>query len=209
MNCARARFLVYAYLDRDLPRGEADSLSRHLTQCPACAARRRSARSLMRLLRSRLDYAPAPIGLRERLHAGRLNSPYRTPSLKAGYAPVGIAASLLLLILPLVADQHGPRSAAVSLATPVAVASAPSQVVPVSKKLTGIFVCLQCEGRHGRDACPLGQVHEIGFCADNGETWRIMSNDAAFTSAAVGQAATLEGIAFPESGFLRASRVGY
>jgi hypothetical protein len=208
MNCARARFLVYAYLDRELPRSEADSLSSHLARCGTCSARRRSARSLIRLLRTRLDYAPAPIGLRERLHAGQFQAPRSSP-LRPRYAPIGIAASLVLLILPLVADQHGPRTAAASLATPVAVAAAPSRVVPVSKKLAGIFVCLQCEGRHERDSCPLGQVHEIGFCADNGETWRIMSNDTTFTSAAVGQAATLEGIAFPESGFLRASRVGY
>jgi hypothetical protein len=37
----------------------------------------------------------------------------------------------------------------------------------------------------------------------------MMTNDSAFESASVGQAVTVEGVEFPESGFLRASRVGY
>ncbi len=198
------RFLVYAYLDRELPRLEGEALARHLASCPSCAARGRSAKSLVKLLRSRLDYAHAPIGLRERLHAGLL-----TPQVKPRYAPMGLAASILLLLLPLVADQPSPRSAAMSLAGPVAIAGAPG-IVPVSRQMTGTFVCLECEARHGREACPLDEtVHVLGFCADNGETWRIMTTDAALTAASVGQTVTVEGVTFPESGFLRASRVGY
>jgi hypothetical protein len=204
MDCTKARFLVYAYLDRELPRLDADALQRHLATCSACAARGRSARSLVKLLRSRLDYARAPIGLVERLHAGLM-----TPPLKPRYAPLGLAASILLLILPLVADQPGPRTAAMSLAGPVALA-APAGFLPVSRQMTGTFVCLQCEANHGREACPLNErVHELGFCADNGETWRMMTTDAALTAAAVGQTVTVEGVTFPQSGFLRASRVGY
>lgn len=203
MDCTKARFLVYAYLDRELTRTDADSLHRHLAACASCAARGRSARGLVKLLRSRLDYARAPIGLRERLSAGLM-----TPHLKPRYAPLGLAASILLLLLPLVADQTGPRNAAMSLA-PVAIAAAPG-VVPVSRQMTGTFVCLQCEARHGRDVCPLNEkVHELGFCADNGETWRMMTTDAALTAAAVGQTVTVEGVTFPQSGFMRASRVGY
>ncbi|MEP6993970.1 MAG: zf-HC2 domain-containing protein [Acidobacteriota bacterium] len=204
MDCTKARFLVYAYLDRDLPRFDAEALQRHLADCPPCAARGRSARGVIKLLRTRLDYARAPIGLRERLHGGLL-----TPQLKPRYAPLGLAASILLLLLPLVADQAGPRTAAMSLAGPVAI-TAPRSVVPVSRQMTGTFVCLQCEGRHGRAACPLDErIHELGFCADNGETWRMMTADAALTAASVGQTVTVEGVTFPQSGFLRASRVGY
>ena len=131
------------------------------------------------------------------------------PQAKHRYAPLGLVASILLLILPLVADQPGPRTAAMAVAGPVAL-TAPAGVVPVSRQMTGTFVCLQCEGRHGRGSCPLDEtVHELGFCADNGETWRIMSADAALTAASVGQTVTVEGVTFPQSGFLRASRVGY
>lgn len=204
MDCTKARFLVYAYMDRELPRVDADALHRHLASCSACAARGRSAAGLVKLLRSRLDYARAPIGLRERLHAGLV-----TPQLKPRYAPLGLAASILLLILPLVADQPGPRTAAMSLGGPVAIA-APAGVVPVSRQMTGTFVCLQCEGLHGRETCPVTEpLHELGFCADNGETWRMMTTDAALTASSVGQTVTVEGVTFPQSGFLRASRVGY
>jgi anti-sigma factor (TIGR02949 family) len=203
MNCSKARFLVYAYLDRDLPRRDAEALERHLASCPPCAARGQSARGLGKLLRTRLDYARAPINLRERLNS-RL-----APRVKPN-APLGIAASILLLILPLVSDHSGPRGAAMSLAT-VAIGAPGSRFVPVSRKMTGTFVCLQCEAGHADAACPFEEkpVHELGFCADNGERWRLMTTDREFASASVGQTVTVEGVAFPESGFLRASRVGY
>jgi len=204
MNCANARFLLYAYLDRDLPGADAGSLDRHLATCSSCALRARSARDLSRLLHARLEYTRAPLSLRERLHGGVVEK-----RLRPRYAPLGIAASILLLILPLVADQAGKGGAAFSMAVPVA-ATVPRGVVPVSRQMTGTFVCLQCEERHEKDVCPLERPsHELGFCADNGETWRIMTADATFANASVGQAVTVEGIAFPESGFLRASRVGY
>ncbi len=204
MDCTKARFLVYAYLDRDLPRIDAEALRRHLASCPPCAARSRCARGLSRILRTRLEYARAPVGLMEKLHAG--SAP---PAARFRYAPLGLAASLLLLVLPVVTDHVGPRTAAMSLAGPVAIA-APGGVVPVSRQMTGTFVCLQCEGRHGRGACPLDErVHELGFCADNGETFRMMTTDAALTAASVGQTVTVEGVTFPGSGFMRASRVGY
>jgi hypothetical protein len=205
MNCARARFLLYTDLDRDLPGGDGSALDRHLAFCAPCAARARSARSLSGLLRSRLQYDRAPMRLRQRLYDGRY-----VPRLRPRYVPLAIAASILLLILPLVADQAVPRGAIFSMAAPVAVA-APRGVVPVSRKMTGTFVCLQCEGRHDRETCPLTEpgVHELGFCADNGETFRVMSTDSTFATASEGQAVTVEGVAFPESGFLRASRVGY
>jgi hypothetical protein len=205
MNCSKARFLVYAYLDREIPRQDAEALHRHLASCPPCAVRSRSARGLGKLLRTRLDYARAPIDLLERLR------PSYVPQVKPSYAPLGIAASILLLILPLVSDQRGPRQAAMSLATVGIAAPASARIVPVSRQMTGTFVCLQCEARHSQAAvCPLEEpVHELGFCADNGERWRLMTTDSEFANQSVGQTVTVEGVAFPESGFLRASRVGY
>ena len=204
MNCSSARFLVYAYLDREIPRAEAEALQQHIAICRPCAVRSRSARGLGRLLRTRLDYARAPIGLRERLNASV------TARIRPTYAPLGIAASIILLILPLVSDQRGPQSAALSLAGSVAIAAPPSRVVPVSRKMTGTFVCLQCDELHSGGACPVEEsVHELGFCADNGERWRVMTTDRDFANTSVGQTVTVEGVAFPESGFLRASRVGY
>jgi anti-sigma factor (TIGR02949 family) len=203
MNCTTARFLVYAYLDREIPRTDAEALQQHLQACRPCATRSRSARGVGKLLRTRLDYARAPIGLRERLNASV------TARLRPSYAPLGIAASILVLILPLVADQKGPRGAALSLAGSVAIAAPTAGVVPVSRQMTGTFVCLQCEASHA-DPCPIEEpVHELGFCADNGERWRMMTTDREFVNASVGQTVTVEGVAFPESGFLRASRVGY
>ena len=203
MNCSKARFLLYAYLDREIPRQDAEALQRHLSSCGPCAARGHSARRLGKLLRTRLDYARAPIDLRERLNARLLTS------VRPSYAPLGIAASILLLILPRVSDHRGPREAAMSLAT-VTMGAPGAWVVPVSRKMTGTFVCLQCEARHAGAVCPREEpVHELGFCADNGERWRLMTTDREFASASVGQTVTVEGVAFPESGFLRASRVGY
>ena len=205
MNCSKARFLLYAYLDREVSQADSEALSRHLAVCGSCALRAGSARQLVALLRSRLDYARAPLALRARLFAGETE---RVPRSRA--ISLGLAASIALLILPLVADGSGPRNAAMSLASSVAV-TAPRRIVPVSKQMTGTFVCLRCEGgNHRPGVCPLDEkVHELGFCADNGETWRMMTLDPAFTTASVGQTVTVEGVAFPESGFLRASRVGY
>jgi hypothetical protein len=204
MNCTRARFLLYTILEREAPGSDGGALDRHLAFCGPCAARARSARSLSGLLRSRLQYDRAPMRLRQRLYDGHFE-----PRLRPRYAPLGLAASILLLILPLAADQGVPRGAIFSMAAPVAVA-APRRVVPVSRQMTGTFVCLQCDGRHEKEACPLTEpVHELGFCADDGETFRVMTTDSTFASASVGQAVSLEGVTFPESGFLRASRVGY
>src|SRR5437763_541721 len=99
------------------------------------------------------------------------------------------------MILPLVTDQRGPRQAVLSLAGAVAVA-APSHTIPVSRQMTGTFVCLHCEAIHAEQTCPAEQhVHELVFCADNGETWRVMTSDADFKSASVGQTVTVEGVA--------------
>jgi len=51
--------------------------------------------------------------------------------------------------------------------------------------------------------------HEPAFCAANGEVWRLMFRDPSNTEASAGQTITVEGVGFPQSGFLRASWVGY
>ena len=76
--------------------------------------------------------------------------------------------------------------------------------------MTGTLVCLTCESRIEAGLCPLPESHhQAGLCADNGEVWRLMSRDSSLAQASAGQTVTVEGIAFPQSGFLRASRVGY
>jgi hypothetical protein len=205
MNCARARFLIYASPASEPSGWDKASLERHLAFCGPCASRARSARALSGLLRTRMRYDRAPARLLDRLADGRYQ-----PRLRPRYAPIGIAASILVLILPLVADQAVPHGAVMAMGAPVAVAGGRA-VVPVTRKMSGTFVCLQCEGSHDGATCPANDpvVHELGFCADNGETFRVMTNDSAFATASVGQAVTVEGVEFPESGFLRASRVGY
>ena len=185
MNCARARFVLYAYLDREPPAADGQALDRHLAFCGPCAARARSARSLGNRLKG-LRYDRAPAALLRRLSSGHYE-----PRARHRYLSLGLAASILILILPVVTDQAVSKGAFFSMGAPVAVAAVSHAVVPVKRKLTGTFVCLQCEGNH------------------DGETFRVMTSDANFESPSVGQAVTVEGVAFPESGFLRASRVGY
>lgn len=209
MNCTQARFLLYAHLDREISSCEAEQLSRHLSQCGPCNARRRSAQGLARLLRSRMDRTPAPAALLMRLRQGA--PPRVQPRLPA----FAFAAALLLVILPVVADGPAARPAQPLSAAAPGMVNASLLIVSgqsESRKvlLTGTLVCLQCETRHEAGLCPLPETqHEAGFCADNGEVWRLMSRDPAIAQAGVGQTVTVEGVGFPRSGFLRASRVGY
>ncbi|MEP6801701.1 MAG: zf-HC2 domain-containing protein [Acidobacteriota bacterium] len=216
MNCAQARFLLYAHLERDISRAEADALSRHLSECSPCEARARSARGLAQVLRSRMERSPAPNRLRERLHQGDV-SPKRFE-----YPLLATAAVVLFLLIPLVADVSGRRlepgerkasglSGGLSLASLSGAGGAGMKDAnPVSRQMTGTLVCLDCESRLEAGLCPLPKAHhEAAFCADNGEVWRLMSRDQAMTQKSAGQTLTVEGVGFPRSGFLRASRVGY
>jgi hypothetical protein len=218
MNCAQARFLLYAYLDRDISSVEADALSRHLLECPPCGARARSARGLAEVLRSRMTRSQAPIRLRLRLREGE------AAARRFRYPLLATAAVVLFLVLPLVADVSGRRSMissspALAVATSasiagVAVAGArsASHEAPdlVTRHMTGTLVCLECEARVEAGLCPLPESrHEAAFCAENGEVWRLMAHDPSFTQRSAGQTVTVDGVGFPRSGFLRASRVGY
>jgi anti-sigma factor (TIGR02949 family) len=207
MNCAQARFLLYAYLDREMSSQEAVALARHLADCPPCKARSRAARGLAHLLRSGIDRTPAPTRLRVRLQQG--------PPPTARQVPLfGFAAVILLLIVPLAADQQlrpGPASGSFVAASAISPVHPSSSLALVSRKMTGTLVCLTCEARIEAGLCPLPeQHHQPGLCADNGEVWRLMSRDSSsFAQTSAGQTVTVEGIAFPQSGFLWASRVGY
>ena len=89
-------------------------------------------------------------------------------------------------------------------------ASAPARPLSyVSKRVSGTFVCIVCETRTEAGLCtPPEPRHELAFCAENGEVWRLMSVSSELAQD-TGRTATVEGIAFPQSGFLRANRVGY
>lgn len=206
MNCPQARFLLYAHMDRELTRCDAEALSRHLSVCAPCATRAESARGLAKVLRSHLGRAPAPARLRSRLHTSIASNQPMRPRASSYF----LAAAVALMIVPLVADTSSPRPASASSASPAPVLA--SETLPfslVSKRMTGTFVCVQCEGRQESGLCPIPEnSHVPGFCADNGEVWRLMTRDP-FGEAPLGRTATLEGTAFPQSGFLRANRVGY
>ena len=224
MNCAETRFLLYAYLEREISSSEADELSRHLQKCRPCAARARSARGLANVLRSHVERAPAPLRLRERIRQGEpVAARFRYPLLAT-------AAVVLFLLIPLVADVSGPLSSAstgraaaasASALTPASVAAAAFVAVSnrsaaqagsgvVARSMSGTLVCLDCEARLEAGLCPLPESHhEAAICADNGEVWRLMTRDPSFSQKTAGQTVTVEGVGFSQSGFLRASRVGY
>ena len=200
MNCPEARFVLYAYLDREMSRAEAEALRHHVAVCAPCALRARSARGLAGLLRSRLDRRSVPDRLRLRIHHGtHTAAPTRA-------AVGGLAAAVLLLIVPLVADGVPQRRAAAS--GPVA----QRDVALVSKHLTGALVCLDCENRRESGLCEThqaGAIHEAAFCSEDGELWRLVPPASGYSRASLGHTMTVEGVAFPQSGFLRASRAGY
>jgi len=206
MNCARARFVIYAYLDREISGPEAEALTRHLGDCAPCAARAASARGLAHLLHSRVDRTPVPARLVARLH-GVPTEPVHRPR----FQPFATAAALVLMLLPLVSDTTPPGAPAIAAAGMVpSVGHSRPDLEP--RRLTGTFVCLECEARSEAGLCPIAhEEHATGFCADNGELWRLISHerDADNAQASLGRTATVEGVAFPESGFMRVSRVGY
>lgn len=206
MNCREARFLLYAHMDRELSRCDSEALSRHLAVCGPCAARAESARSLGNVLRSHLDRAPAPARLRSRLHSSLTENQPLRPRASSYF----VAAAVVLMIVPLVADTPSRTASASAVSAASALASQTVPFTLVSKRMTGTFVCVQCEGRQDSGLCPIPEnSHVPGFCAENGEIWRLMTRDPYFGEAPIGRTATLEGTAFPQSGFLRANRVGY
>ena len=123
---------------------------------------------------------------------------------------LGLAAAVALLIVPLVADgfparRSGPAADLHRLQPALA-----PQAALVSLKMTGTIVCLHCESlrERGLQSAP-GRAKEPAFCTQEGEVWRLLDSPSGFSQASMGQTMTVEGVAFPQSGFLRASRAGY
>lgn len=113
-ECSHIDDLVTPFVDDALPEGERQTVSRHITACPACQAKvavERSIRSLMRARRAELT-PPLPAGLKSRCAALRSRQPApvdvnanRTASRvavisawRARVAPYALAASLLLAV---------------------------------------------------------------------------------------------------------------
>ena len=130
---------------------------------------------------------------------------------RRGVPLFGMAAAVLLMLLPLASDTTAPTNA-ITTAGMVPAAGVLSRPF-VSRRLTGTFVCLTCEAGAEEGVSTVAHAeHATGFCSDNGELWHLMPPDRASldnSGSAVGRTATVEGVAFPESGFLRVSRVGY
>lgn len=208
MDCARARFLIYAHMDRELSPADAEALTRHLAECATCAVRSGSAHGLARLLHSRVERRPVPLRLRERLHVVPADGePFRPSGARRRVPVFSAAAALLLTLLPLSSDT-APRPAIA--AGMMAGGTALTRPLLVSRRLTGTFVCLKCESGDDPTSATHAE-HANGFCAENGELWHLMPQDrgALEVDGGLGRTATVEGVAFPESGFLRVSRVGY
>lgn len=207
MNCVEARFLIYAYFDREMAPSEEAALDSHLSACESCGLRARSAQELARVLRSQHHRAHAPDRLRLRVYNGT-HAP--SPSSAAVW---GLAAAVVLLIVPLVADGFPARR--FGSGPEQRLGSGPAlQAALVSRKMTGTIVCLHCESLRERGLpsaheSAKGPAHDPAFCTQEGEVWRLLDTPAGFSQASMGQTMTVEGVAFPQSGFLRASRAGY
>ncbi|NMC69451.1 MAG: hypothetical protein GYA57_05195 [Myxococcales bacterium] len=98
MFCWRARSLLSAYVDRELPPGRARAVARHLERCPGCAARERELRRVWDVLAE----LPPPEDGADDLWPGierRLADDARPPALDERFrwwVPAAVAISALL-----------------------------------------------------------------------------------------------------------------
>lgn len=67
MHCREVREVVFLYTDNEMGEELSISFHRHIELCPRCAARKRRAEALVRLVRQRCLRATAPERLRVRL----------------------------------------------------------------------------------------------------------------------------------------------
>ena len=150
MNCTRARFLLYAYLDRDLP---------------ACGGRGPPAPpGLLRPLRRPGPLGPGPgrapahpARLRPGAHrpAGAASQrPADAPDRACAMRPSGSRRRSSCSSFRSSPTRRGPTAAAMSLPAPVALGGLAARVVPVSRQMTGTFVCLQCEAQPREASLP-------------------------------------------------------
>src|SRR4051794_25404569 len=115
-DCSRIDPLVTPFVDGELPQDEQQTLTRHITACPACRGKvmaERAIRSVMQARRAELSGPAAPASLKAR--CARLDSrpvpatpsirskSRGVPSLRASawrdrVAPFALAATLLLAV---------------------------------------------------------------------------------------------------------------
>ena len=115
-DCSRIDPLVTPFVDGELPQDEQQTLTQHITACPACRGKvvaERAIRSVMQARRAELSGPPAPASLKARC-ARHDSSPLpplppsrsassNVPSLRASawrarVAPFALAATLLLVV---------------------------------------------------------------------------------------------------------------
>jgi anti-sigma factor RsiW len=120
MNCRRFQHRLYEYLDGTLSPGTKAAAERHLSECAVCrqalSAERRVAQSLSGTLRQATDSLRLPPEVRLRVLAA-LAEQRRAPTENQGAVffwrrlawPLGLAASVLLLLAGIFLFPQGPR----------------------------------------------------------------------------------------------------
>jgi len=114
-DCSRIDPLVTPFVDGELPQDEQQTLTQHITACPACRGKvmaERAIRSVMQARRAELSGPPAPASLKARCArldsrpvpatpSIRSESPVPSPrasAWRARVAPFALAATLLLAV---------------------------------------------------------------------------------------------------------------
>jgi anti-sigma factor RsiW len=112
-DCSRIDPLVTPFVDGELPQDEQQTLTQHITACPACRGKvmaERAIRSVMQARRAELSGPPAPASLKARCarldsspipaSSTRSASPnvLRASTWRARVAPFALAATLLLVV---------------------------------------------------------------------------------------------------------------
>jgi anti-sigma factor RsiW len=109
-DCSRIDPLVTPFIDGELPQGQQETLTQHITACPACRARvaaERAVRTLMRARHADLLKPAAPPSLKARCAAlthaharnGQTSTPARArPSWRSRFAPLALAATFVLAV---------------------------------------------------------------------------------------------------------------
>ncbi|WP_123042089.1 zf-HC2 domain-containing protein [Cohnella candidum] len=100
MDCKVAVAMMHDYLDGDLDRDDAASLSKHMDECSACQSRYDALARTEALVRA-VPFAQAPAGLEERI-LGALPKTRRRPAAWTGWVrrhPAVSAAALFLIVM--------------------------------------------------------------------------------------------------------------
>jgi anti-sigma factor (TIGR02949 family) len=115
-DCSWIDPLVTPFVDGELPEGQQETLTAHITACPKCRTRvaaERAVRTLMRSRRAELDMRTAPPSLKSRCAALRQQASRPAPfesfpatsgrrtaarTWRSRFAPLALAATLLLAV---------------------------------------------------------------------------------------------------------------